>query len=115
MEKYILPIKKGVPVFFVFAFGYFLSTLLRATTAILSPVFTSEFNLQAGDLGLLAGGYFLGFGLMQIPLGYLLDKHGPKKIVSSFLIIAIVGVTSFRSSKKFYRFSDIKNFDWRWC
>ena len=101
MEKYILPIKKGVPVFFVFAFGYFLSTLLRATTAILSPVFTSEFNLQAGDLGLLAGGYFLGFGLMQIPLGYLLDKHGPKKIVSSFLIIAIVGVTSFALAKNF--------------
>ena len=38
---------------------------------------------------------------MQIPLGYLLDKHGPKKIVSSFLIIAIVGVTSFALAKNF--------------
>ena len=36
---------------------------------------------------------------MQIPLGYLLDKHGPKKIVSSFLIIAIVGVISFALAK----------------
>ena len=62
MEKYILPTKKGVLVFFIFALGYFLSTLLRAITATLSPVFVSEFSLQAGDLGLLAGGYFLGFG-----------------------------------------------------
>ena len=82
-------------VFFVFACGYFLSCLLRAITATLSPLLSSEFNLLAGDLGLLAGGYFLGFALMQIPLGYLLDKHGPRKIVSAFLLIAIVGTGSF--------------------
>ena len=38
---------------------------------------------------------------MQIPLGYLLDKHGPKKIVSSFLLIAFIGVTAFALSKNF--------------
>ena len=38
---------------------------------------------------------------MQIPLGFLLDKHGPKKIVSSFLIIAIVGTTSFALAQNF--------------
>ena len=81
MENYILPKKQAIVVFFVFAFGYFLSCLLRAITATLSPVLTSEFNLLAADLGLLAGGYFLGFACMQIPLGYLLDKYGPKKIV----------------------------------
>lgn len=101
MEKNILPIKKAVLVFFVFACGYFLSCLLRAITATLSPVLTTEFNLLAGDLGLLAGGYFLGFASMQIPLGYLLDKQGPKKIVSSFLLIAIVGTASFAIAESF--------------
>jgi len=101
MEKNILPIKKAALVFFVFACGYFLSCLLRAITATLSPVLTTEFNLLAGDLGLLAGGYFLGFASMQIPLGYLLDKHGPKKIVSSFLLIAIVGTASFALAQSF--------------
>ena len=38
---------------------------------------------------------------MQIPLGYLLDKHGPKKIVSSFLLIAIVGTASFALAQSF--------------
>ena len=101
MEKNILPIKKAVVIFFVFAFGYFLSCLLRAITATLSPLLSSEFNLLAGDLGLLAGGYFLGFASMQIPLGYLLDRHGPKKIVSSFLLIAIVGTASFALAQNF--------------
>ena len=101
MEKNILPIKKAVLIFFVFACGYFISALLRAITATLSPLLTSEFNLTAGDLGLLAGGYFLGFASMQIPLGYLLDRHGPKKVVSSFLLIAIIGTAAFGLAQNF--------------
>ncbi len=101
MQKNILPIKKAVLIFFVFACGYFISALLRAITATLSPLLTSDFNLNAGDLGLLAGGYFLGFASMQIPLGYLLDKHGPKKIVSSFLLIAIIGTVAFALAQSF--------------
>ena len=101
MEKNILPIKKAVFIFFVFACGYFISALLRAITATLSPLLTTEFSLTAGNLGLLAGGYFLGFASMQIPLGYLLDRHGPKKVVSSFLLIAIIGTIAFALSKSF--------------
>ena len=101
MEKYILPKRQAITVFFVFAFGYFLSCLLRAITATLSPVLTLEFELMAADLGLLAGGYFLGFASMQIPLGYLLDKFGPKKIVSSFLLIAFIGTLSFALAQSF--------------
>ena len=101
MEKNILPIKKAVIIFSVFACGYFISALLRAITATLSPLLTSEFSLSAGDLGLLAGGYFLGFASMQIPLGHLLDKHGPKKIVSSFLLIAIIGTIAFALAQNF--------------
>ena len=101
MENYILPKRQAISVFLVFAFGYFISCLLRAITATLSPVLTSEFNLLAADLGLLAGGYFLGFACMQIPLGYLLDKYGPKKIVTSFLLIALIGIISFALAKSF--------------
>ena len=101
MDNYILPRKQAITVFLVFAFGYFLSCLLRAITATLSPILTSEFQLTAADLGLLAGVYFLGFACMQIPLGYLLDKFGPKKIISSFLLIAFVGTISFALAQSF--------------
>jgi len=101
MEKVILPKKKAITIFLVFAFGYYISNLLRAITATISPELVSEFNLSAGNLGLLGGGYFLGFASVQIPLGYLLDKSGPKKIVSCFLLIAIVGMISFSLSQNF--------------
>ena len=92
---------KSIIIFFAFAFGFFLSNLLRSITATLTPVLTNDFDLSAGNLGLLAGGYFIGFSIMQIPLGFLLDKHGPKKIISSFLLIAVVGAISFALAKNF--------------
>ena len=54
-------VNKSVIIFCVFAFAFFISTLLRAITATLTPVLTNEFDLSAGNLGLLAGGYFIGF------------------------------------------------------
>jgi len=101
MEKLILPKSKITIVFLVFALGYFLSTLLRAVTATLSPVLSSEFNLSSAELGLLGGGYFIGFASMQIPLGYLLDRYGPKYVVTTFLILAIIGIFSFSFANSF--------------
>ena len=38
---------------------------------------------------------------MQVPIGLLLDKFGPKKVVGYFLIIALVGTISFALAKSF--------------
>ena len=94
-------VNKSVLIFCVFAFGFFISNLLRSITATLTPVLTSEFDLSAGNLGLLAGGYFLGFSLMQIPAGLLLDKYGPKKVVAYLLLIALISTISFAFAKSF--------------
>ncbi len=101
MTKPILKKSKAISIFLVFALGYFISTLLRAITATISPELTNEFNLSAGELGLLGGGYFLGFASVQIPLGYLLDLKGPRKIVSYFLSIAILGIVLFALAQNF--------------
>lgn len=94
-------VNKSIIIFCVFAFGFFISNLVRSITATLTPVLTNEFDLTAGNLGLLAGGYFIGFSIMQIPIGFLLDKYGPKKIIGYFLIIALLGTVSFAFAKSF--------------
>ena len=101
MDKPILKKSKAVSIFLVFALGYFISTLLRAITATISPELVNEFDLSAGELGLLGGGYFLGFASVQIPLGYLLDLKGPRKIVSYFLSLAIIGLILFALAQTF--------------
>ncbi len=93
--------KSAVIVFLVFACGYFLSTLIRAVTATLSPVLTKEFDLTSSDLGLLAGGYFFGFAMMQLPLGKLLDRFGPKNVILCFLTLAVFGCVWFSLANSF--------------
>jgi MFS family permease len=78
-----------------------LSTLLRAITATLSPILTDEFGMQARDLGLLAGAYFLGFSITQLPMGHWLDRHGPKRVVLSFLCVAVLGCFAFAWANDF--------------
>ncbi|MDP1566255.1 MAG: MFS transporter, partial [Polaromonas sp.] len=93
--------KTAVLVFLAFAAAYFCSALVRAITATLSPVLTQEFSLQARDLGLLAGGYFLGFAAMQLPLGAWLDRHGPKRVILWFLGLSVLGSLAFSMATSF--------------
>lgn len=85
-------------IFLSFAFSYFTSALLRAVTATLAPVFSVELDLQAADLGLLAGAYFLGFSSMQLPLGQALDRFGPKRTVLCLLAVAVTGCLAFAAA-----------------
>lgn len=97
----LLPRRTAILVFLAFAFAYFLSALIRAITATLSPTLTQEFALNARDMGLLAGAYFLGFAATQLPLGAWLDRHGPKKVVLYFLLMAVLGCAAFAMADSF--------------
>lgn len=97
----ILSRRNAAVVFLAFAFAYFFSALIRAITATLSPTLTQEFALSARDLGLLAGGYFIGFSAVQLPLGRWLDRHGPKKVILVFLSVAVTGCVAFSLATSF--------------
>lgn len=101
-DSAILARHTAVLVFAAFALAYFLSALVRAVTATLSPTLSLEFGLNASDLGLLAGGYFLGFAATQLPLGKWLDQYGPKKVIVAFLAVAVLGCMAFAWASSFY-------------
>lgn len=96
-----LPVRMAVLVFLAFALAYFFSALMRAITATLSPELSAEFDLTASDLGLLAGGYFFGFALTQLPMGAWLDRHGPRRVVLGFLTMAVLGCAAFALADSF--------------
>lgn len=94
-QPFLLSRRDAISVFLAFAAAYFLSALIRSITATISPALTAELALGAKDLGLLAGGYFLGFAATQLPLGHWLDRHGPKRVILSLLFIAVIGCVAF--------------------
>jgi len=87
--------------FLCFAFAYFFSALVRSIVATLAPVLSADLRLNAADLGLLAGAYFLGFASMQLPLGSALDRVGPKRALLAFLTLAVVGCVLFALARSF--------------
>lgn len=82
-------------VFLPFAAGYYLSYALRTVNAVIAPELTSELGLSAADLGLLTSAYFLTFGAVQIPLGILLDRYGPRRVEAVLLLFAAAGSALF--------------------
>ena len=94
-------VRAAVMMFAAFAFAYFFSALLRAVTATLAPAFSAELGLSAGDLGLLAGAYFLGFSLMQLPLGRVLDRFGPRRVLLLLLALAVLACAAFALARNF--------------
>ena len=97
----LLDKKVAIVVFLAFAAAYTISALVRAIIATLSPVLSQEFSLQSRDLGLLAGGYFLGFAATQLPLGTWLDRYGPKRVIMCFLAVAVGGCLAFSLATSF--------------
>lgn len=92
-------LRSGVALVLAFAFAYFLSALLRAVTATLAPVFSTELGLRPADLGLLAGAYFLGFAALQLPLGRALDRFGPRRVQLVLLSVAVIGCVAFAQAR----------------
>lgn len=92
---------RSLAIFAAFAFGYLLSSLVRGVTATLAPAFTAEFALNASQLGLLGGAYFLGFAVMQLPVGRWLDRIGPRMVLSLCLAVAVASCVAFAMARGF--------------
>ena len=88
-------------VFWVFAFAYALSYLLRTINAVIAPELISNFGLSLSQLGWMTSLYFAAFALMQLPLGTMIDVWGAKKVNVSLLLIACCGCLFFVYSGSF--------------
>ena len=86
-----LPAKLIAVVFIPFAGGFFLSILLRYVNAVIARDLAADFALSPSDLGLLTSVYFLVFAVFQIPLGVLLDRFGPRRVLAALLVFAAAG------------------------
>ena len=88
-------------VFGPFAAGYFLSFFFRNVNAVISRELAVEFSLSSADLGFLTSMYLLAFAAFQLPLGVLLDRYGPRRVVAALLCVAAAGALIFALARDF--------------
>jgi hypothetical protein len=65
--------------------AYVLSQFYRACLAVLAPVLGAEIGASAGQLADASGFWFLGFALAQFPVGWALDRIGPRRTAGMLL------------------------------
>jgi MFS family permease len=82
----------------IFCFSMF----YRVTNAIIAPDLVSAFKLDAEQLGMLGSAFFYTFALFQIPMGVLLDRVGPRKVITFFVLIGAAGAFVFACAGSYY-------------
>lgn len=69
--------------------AYVLSQFYRAFLAVLSPALSADIGAGAEDLAMASGLWFVVFAAMQIPVGWALDRIGPR--LTSSVLLAVGG------------------------
>lgn len=66
--------------------------ILRVIPNVMLNDIMTDFNMDSLIFGQFAGIYYIGYILMHIPIGLMLDRYGPKNIMSICLLLAIIGL-----------------------
>jgi predicted MFS family arabinose efflux permease len=77
--------------FLILLAAYTLSQFYRAFLAIVAVDLDRDLGLTAADLGQVSAAWFVAFAFGQFPVGYALDRFGPRRTVSAFMIAAVAG------------------------
>ena len=91
----------AVRMFVVFASAYLLSYAFRAINAVIAQPLVDELGLSAGQLGFLASAYFLSFAVMQLPVGVMLDRYGPRRVEAVLIGFAALGAVLFALAESY--------------
>ncbi|ATH93272.1 membrane protein [Bacillus glycinifermentans] len=101
------PVQKKSNVRWVVAFMMWAAIAInyidRTVLSAAAPYITEEFNLTAGQMGIIMSGFFWSYALLQLPSGWAADKYGQKKTLGFAVVwwsvaTALTGLaTGFKS------------------
>src|SRR5271154_3162511 len=66
--------------------------ILRVMPNIMLDDIMQQFNISAATFGQFSGVYYIGYSLMHLPVGIMLDRYGPRKIMTACIFLTVVGL-----------------------
>jgi len=88
-------------IFSILSVLFILSMFYRVSIAVIAPNLIQDLKLNAETLGILGGAFFYSFALLQIPMGPMLDRIGPRIVVTFFPLIGALGAFLFAFGESF--------------
>jgi MFS family permease len=74
---------------------FFYAWVLRVAPSVMVEELMRDFAVGAAVLGNLSAAYFYGYAGMQIPVGLLLDRFGPRRLIVAATIVCAGGCVLF--------------------
>lgn len=89
---------KAIIVCSMAALFYCYEYYLRVTPSVLSVELMHTFSISNARLGLLSAFFYYAYMPAQIPVGLLLDKYGPRIVLSCACAICVIGTYIFAAT-----------------
>ena len=70
---------------------FLLSQFYRVSNAVIAPELIADLSLDTKSIGLMSAAFFYAFALTQIPISLLLDKVGPRRMMTVLSAIGVLG------------------------
>lgn len=90
--------RTGIALIAALCVGYVASQFYRTANAAIAPDLMRELSISPESMGAITGVFFLAFAVMQIPAGILLDRFGPRRVMSGLLLSAVAGSLVFATA-----------------
>lgn len=88
-------------IFLITSSNFFLSMFYRATNAVIADQLLLDLSLDTRGLGTLSAAFFYAFAITQIPISILLDRIGPRLMMTGLSLLGIAGALIFACADSF--------------
>ena len=77
------------------ALFFFIGYVPRVITGVITPHLMQDFAVMAGAIGTLTSFYFYPYVFMQIPVGLLVDRFGPRILLTIMIALSALSCLLF--------------------
>lgn len=84
------------------AIFYSYEYLLRIAPSVMEHALREHFNLTATGYGLISSIYYYAYVPMQLPVGVMLDRYGPRRLLTFACFVCVIGTFMFTSTSIFW-------------
>ena len=94
----MVPMSRRWLIFFITSSNFFLSQFYRASNAVIANDLLVDLSLDTKGLGTISAAFFYAFALTQIPISILLDRIGPRRMMTGLSLLGIAGAFIFANA-----------------
>ncbi len=82
----------ALTVWMIASIFYAYQYILRVMPNIMLDDIMQQFHISAATFGQFSGVYYIGYSLMHLPIGIMLDRYGPRKIITACTLLTVIGL-----------------------